>query len=203
MKYTDDMTPNELQPIADAVLRRAQQQGFILASEIRALLTEAKQPESLWRDVVVLARAGLSRRGGRYYPVATSERARRDQEHQQAIDKAVRGMVRVSRAAARDEERRQQARTDFVQLVTVRTEDGRELSLLSLDVSPTGIRLIGTRRLLGQKVRLFIPNPLAPTSTKHPEGLTFLVRILWTCAVGEDLFENGGAFLEVADEPEA
>jgi len=24
------------------------------------------------------------------------------------------------------------------------------------------------------------------------------VRILWTCAVGDDLFENGGNFLELA-----
>jgi hypothetical protein len=191
------MAVNELQLIADAVLRRAQQQGFILPSEIRALLTEARQPESLWRDVVVLARSGLSRRGGRYYPVATSERARRDQEQQQAIDKAVRKMVRLSREAARDQDRRQQARTDFVQLVTVRTEDGRVHTLLSRDVSPTGIRLIGTRRLLGQKVRLFIPSSDSPTPGPHPEGWTFLVRILWTCAVGEELFENGGIFLEL------
>jgi hypothetical protein len=197
------MAAPELQPIADAVLRRAQQQGFILPSEIRSLLTEAKQPESLWRDVVDLARAGLSRRGGRYYPLATSERARRDQDHQQAIDRAVRGMVRVSRAAARNEERRQQARTDFVQLVTVRTENGLEFTLLSRDVSPTGIRLIGTHRLLGQKVRLSIPNPIAPPAGNQPEGWTFLVRILWTCAVGEDLFENGGTFIELIPSEQA
>jgi hypothetical protein len=28
------------------------------------------------------------------------------------------------------------------------------------------------------------------------EPLCFLTRILWTCAVGDGLFENGGVFLE-------
>ena len=48
----------------------------------------------------------------------------------------------------------------------------------------------GTRRLLGQKVRVHIP---------APEGghVEFVVRILWTCPVGEDLVENGGAFVSV------
>jgi hypothetical protein len=84
--------------------------------------------------------------------------------------------------------------------VKVRAEDGRECTLLSRDVSATGIRLIGTRRLLGQKVRVSIPRPGAATtdSPRAAAGWSFLVRILWTCAVGDDLFENGGAFMEVA-----
>ena len=28
-----------------------------------------------------------------------------------------------------------------------------------------------------------------------------LVRILWTCAIGDDMFENGGSFLEVLADP--
>jgi hypothetical protein len=64
------------------------------------------------------------------------------------------------------------------------------LTLLSRDLSTTGIRLVGTKRLLGQKVRVLIPNG---------EGapLDFLVRILWTCPVGDDLVENGGTFISV------
>jgi hypothetical protein len=49
--------------------------------------------------------------------------------------------------------------------------------------------------LLGQKVRIFIPYPGSPETSN--EGWSFVVRILWTCAIGEDLFENGGAFLEI------
>ena len=49
----------------------------------------------------------------------------------------------------------------------------------------------GTKRLLGQKVLVTLPNPEGGPSTK------FVVRVLWTCSVGDDLFENGGNFLEV------
>jgi len=52
------------------------------------------------------------------------------------------------------------------------------------------MRLIGTRSLLGQKVEVRLP-----TSTKG-ESWCFVLRILWTCAVGDELFENGGVFVE-------
>ncbi len=81
---------------------------------------------------------------------------------------------------------------DFVQTVAVRTEDGEEFTLLSRDLSATGIRLVGTRRLLGHKVHVLVPRP------DGEPPYDFLVRILWTCAVGDGLFENGGAFLDVA-----
>lgn len=193
------MTANELQPIADAVMRRVQQQGFVLPDEVRALLAAANQPEPLWKQVISLVQPPLGYRAGRYYLAGESDRLRREQ----AIRKVVRRMVSQHRAAAHSDERREQARVPFVQLVTVRTEDGREYTLLSRDVSPTGIRLIGTRRLLGQKVRVFIPKPGSPTPIPACAGWTFLVRILWTCAVGPDLFENGGTFLELLPaEPE-
>jgi hypothetical protein len=72
--------------------------------------------------------------------------------------------------------------------VKVVTEDGQEFTLLSRDLSATGIRLVGTRRLLGQKVRVIIPG-------SDGAAREFLVRILWTCPVGDDLVENGGAFI--------
>ena len=81
---------------------------------------------------------------------------------------------------------------DFVQTVTVRTQDGEEFSLLSRDLSTTGIRLVGTRRLLGHKLHVLVPRP------DGGAAYDFLVRILWTCAVGDGLFENGGAFLDVS-----
>ncbi len=100
-------------------------------------------------------------------------------------------MIRQHRRQAREQERRGQARIDFVQPVKVQTDDGKEYTLLTRDLSTTGVRLIGTRRLLGQKVHLLLPREPA----EAPYRLR--VRILWTCAVGDDLFENGGSFLEL------
>ena len=97
----------------------------------------------------------------------------------------------VHRTATAALERRGEDRIDFVQPVKVTTEDDREYTLLTRDLSATGIRLFGTLRLLGQKVRVAITAPGQTLPT------TFVVRILWTCAVGDGLVENGGAFLEV------
>ena len=64
-----------------------------------------------------------------------------------------------------------------------------EFALMSRDLSATGVRLLGTKRLLGQKVQLELPDGETPCR--------LLVRILWTCAVGDELFENGGSFVEL------
>jgi hypothetical protein len=102
----------------------------------------------------------------------------------------VRDQLRQQQAQSTRVERREQDRVDFIHPVKVVTEDGREMTLLSRDLSATGIRLIGTRRLLGQKVHVLI-------SAGEGPPLDFLVRILWTCPVGDDLIENGGTFLSV------
>jgi hypothetical protein len=186
------MISTNLQGVAEQVIRRAQRQGFVVSSEVRDVLTQSGMSETLWKDVVAVARAALSYRKGRYYyqpPV--SARVAKEQSQQRGIQKAVRHLIRLHRTNANRVERREQDRMDFVQPVTVLTEDQRQLTLLSRDLSATGIRLIGTRRLLGQKVHVFIPDP---AGTKPWD---FVVRILWTCPVGEDLIENGGSFLEV------
>ena len=65
---------------------------------------------------------------------------------------------------------------------------------LSRDLSPTGLRLIGTRSLLGHKVSVLLPRgPAMPP-------LSLQMRVLWTGMIGEDLFENGGVFVEMADD---
>ncbi|HJT78513.1 MAG TPA: PilZ domain-containing protein, partial [Gemmataceae bacterium] len=112
------------------------------------------------------------------------------------IREAVDRVLARQAARAGDVERRGEARTDFVESVRVRAEDGREFTFLSRDLSPAGIRLVGTHRLLGQKVRVLVPGP------PGGEPQTFLVRILWTCVLAEDLVENGGMFLD-APEGEA
>jgi hypothetical protein len=187
------MISTNLQGVAELVTRRARRQGFVVPQEVRQELTRAGVPETMWKDVVALARPALSYRKGRYYytpPV--SDRVRREQTNQRDIQKVVRQLIRFHRDEAKEFERRGEDRYDFVQTVKVITEDNRELTMISRDLSSTGIRFIGTHRLLGQRVRVEIPRP----GSDGP--WCFLVRILWTCAVGDDLVENGGSFLEVS-----
>lgn len=189
------MISTNLQGVAELVIRRAQRQGFILPREIRTVLQEAGVSESLWKDVVAVARPALSYRKGRYYYSApVSDRVRQEQFQQRGLQKAVRQLIRQHRNSAAQIERREQDRIDFIQPVKVRTEDQREYTLLSRDLSATGIRLIGTRRFLGQKIRVSIP------SADGGAAWDFVVRILWTCAVGEDLVENGGTFIDLAGQ---
>jgi hypothetical protein len=190
------MTAANLKGIADQVVRRAQRQGYVVPREVREELTQAGAPDALWKDVVALARPSLAfRRGRYYYSTPVSDRVRQEQSRQQDVRRAVDRILRDNPAGGVTPiERRGQDRVDYVQTVAVRTEDGEEFTLLSRDLSATGIRLVGTRRLLGQKVHVLVP---------HGDGeppYDFLVRVLWTCAVGDGLFENGGAFLEVNQE---
>jgi hypothetical protein len=182
----------QLQNVANTVVRRAQRQGYVVPRDIRDELIQAGLPESRWKEVVGLARESLNCRQGRYYHLsAFSPRLQEEQQHQQQIQRAVRRLIRQYQASPAGHERRQQDRVDFIQPVKVQTEDGREFTLLSRDLSTSGIRLIGTRRLLGQKVRVHLPR-------KDQDGTCcLLVRILWTCALGDDMFENGGSFVEV------
>lgn len=189
------MTTTDLQEIADAVVQKAQRQGSVLAREIRKELTEAGAPGSLWKDVVALTRSSLRYHKGRYHYTPPTHTALREQDQQRAIRETIEDMIGQYRDHSSRIERREQNRIDFVQTVRAHGEDGKEFSLLSRDLSSTGIRLIGTRSLLGQKIHLRIPRP------DGSGPWCFLVRILWTCAVGEDLFENGGMFVEV--EPDA
>jgi hypothetical protein len=186
------MESNTLQAGAEAVIRRAPRPGYVVPREVREELGRAAVPQDLWKDVVALARPALSLRHGRYYYSApVSERVRAEQSQQAAIGRAVRQLIRKHHTAADRVERREQDRIDFVHPVQVVTEDGRTFTLLSRDLSATGIRLVGTRRLLGQKVRVLVPGPAGAGTWD------FVVRILWTCPVGDDLVENGGTFLAV------
>ncbi len=183
------MPEPSLQPIADAVTRRAQRQSFVTPRDIRSELALAGLPEALWKDVLALARTHLNYRQGRYYHTRTvSARLFQEQAQQRAIEKAVRKLIRQHRAALRQRERRGQARSDFIQPVKVRTDNGAVCNLVSRDLSTTGIRLLGTVQLLGQKVQVELPQG-------RDAPLVLTVRILWTCAVGDGLFENGGSFM--------
>jgi hypothetical protein len=188
------MNVTDLQNIAEVVVRRAKRQGYVVPGDIRDELTEAGLPDNLWKDVASLARPSLTYRRGRYYFASpVSERVRQEQSQQRGIRKAIRQIIRRQRAEAQSIERREQDRIDFIEPVRVITEDGREFTLLSRDLSTSGIRLVGTRRLLGQKVRILI----AGADEQLP--WCFRVQVLWTCAIGDDLVENGGTFIEVCE----
>jgi len=186
------MTPADLQSVADSVLRLAKRQGFVLSRDVRAELRMAGFVEEPWKDVIALIQASLVHRQGRYYhKEAFSPRLQKEHAQQQAIQKVIRKLIKLHRNRGKGDERRGQARVDFIQPVKIRTEDGAESTLMSRDLSATGVRLLGTKRLLGQKVQL----DLAADDADVPCRL--VVRILWTCAVGDDLFENGGSFVEL------
>lgn len=190
------MPATALQDIVAAVVRRAERQGHVLPQDVRDELSRAGAPECLWKDVLALARPSLHYRDGRYCIARpASPRAQEEEVQQQRIRAAVNRLLSQHPAGTAGGERREQERIDFVQPVRVRTEDGREFTLLSRDLSPAGIRLIGTRRLLGQKVRVRIPPPAGGRPVE------FLVCVLWTCALGDGLVENGGRFLDAPAAP--
>jgi hypothetical protein len=182
------MSTEKVQSVADEVARRARRQGFVLSQDVRDELTRAGMPENMWKQVIAAVKPALQHQGGRWsFPSASGTvRSLQDEIHQ-----AVHKLVEAQKRVAAKIERRGDDRFDFVQPVQVHTDDGRTFALLSRDLSSTGIRLVGTKRLLGQKLLVTIPNPEGGPSTK------FVVRVLWTCSVGDDLFENGGNFLEV------
>ena len=192
------MILTDLQSVVKAVVRRAQQQGFVLPSEIREELSRTRISEVLWKEVVTLSGPILRFRQGRYYFKAKfPEKLKEEKRQHRAVQQSIRQIVRQYKKSHALMERRQQGRTDFVQPVKVRTEDERELTLLTRDISDTGIRLIGTSSLLGHKVQVDIPD------TERNETVCFVARILWTCSIGDEMYENGGNFLEVlAEVPE-
>lgn len=189
------MAEPNLQTIADDVVRRARQQGSVTAGDIRSELKLAGVAESYWKDVAALTKQDLRFRQGRYYPVeAISSRRAEAEAQQDRIAKAIRGLIRQHRAAAKRHDRRGEVRIDFVQPVRVHTADGKSWTLLSRDLSTTGIRILGTKQLLGQKVEIELPQG------QDGRPLRMACRILWTCAVGDELFENGGTFSDVVED---
>jgi hypothetical protein len=181
----------DLQRVADAVTRRAAEQGYLLPRQVREEVASAGADPTLWKDVLKLASPHLVQRKGRYYYVSPASPQRESAERRtQAIQQAVHELVVEYRQAAELQERREVDRISFIQPVTVETSDGETCRVLTKDISASGIRLLGSRGFLGQKLRVTVPSVEAPNRT-------FVVRILWTCMVGDDLYENGGSFVEL------
>jgi hypothetical protein len=183
---------SNLRTVATTVVRRAERQGYVVSREIRAELTAAGLPEGQWKEVVALARTSLNYRSGRYHYIRpVSPRLQQAEDQRAAIRQAIGRFLDSRPAPADQDDRRHEDRVNLVQPVRVRTEDGREGQMLCRDLSPTGIRLIGNRSLLGQKIQVVLPLP------DGSQGASFLVRVLWTAAVADGLFDNGGTFLEL------
>lgn len=186
------MNTTQRKAVTRSVMRRAQRQGSVTPQEIGEELKRAGLPKTRWKDVVAEARTLLTFRDGEYHYVAPDPGVEEGQRQQQAIRRAVRQLVRRNRQSADHQDRRREGRVDFIQPVTVQADGGRLFTLLCRDLSPTGIRLIGSRSFLGQRVRVTL------SAGEGEESVSFWVRVLWTCTVGDQLFENGGTFLEVA-----
>jgi len=188
------MSLTDLQGIAEEVVQRARGQGFVVRREIREALSQAGLPETHWKDVLALAQAFLHHRHGRYYYVSVVNAKPKGDQHQREVQQAVRQIVHDYRVGTTEVERREHGRVPFVQPTKILLPDHREIQLLSRDISPTGIRLIGTRSLQGQKVRVLIPR-----QDNGQGDWCFLVQILWSSQIGENLVEHGGVFLELLD----
>ena len=77
--------------------------------------------------------------------------------------------------------------------VRVETEDGACATLLSSDLSINGIRLVGPSSLLGKKLRVTIP------TGDGNKSVSFSAQIVWSSAISQGLYENGGAFLGMVE----
>ena len=162
------MTVANLQGVAEQVVRRAQGQGYVVPRRGARRVEAGRGARRIVEGVVALARQSLSFRRGRYYystPSATASAASSPSSGTSA-GPSIGSSATTPRPAATPIEHRGQDRVDFVQTVAVRTDDGEEFTLLSRDLSTTGIRLVGTHRLLGQKVHVLVPRPdgEAPTT---------------------------------------
>jgi hypothetical protein len=191
------MNSPDLQGIVHNVLCQAQKQGFVVPSDVRAELSQAGLPESHWKAVVEQAQPSLRYRHGRYYYVAASVSRLRDrigqqQKQKRSMYQAVRQLIRRYKTSLYKDERRTQNRVQFLQPVTIVTDDDRELHCLSRDISTSGIRVICDRSLMGQRVRMLVPN-----FNNGGGQWAFIVQVVWAGIVGDGLVENGGFFVEM------
>src|SRR5438270_2376663 len=150
------MLKTDMQRIVAIVCRRARRQGCVSPQEVRDALARAGLPEAQWLDVVSLAGDMLSNHDGCLYYSGPPVEVCREQRRQVRLGCAIRRLIRGYKSAVQDE-RRRQGRFDFVHPVQVQTEDGRTFTLLSCDLSTSGIRLVAPFSLLGKKIRVTLP----------------------------------------------
>jgi hypothetical protein len=186
----------DLLRIAQAIVRRAQRDGFIVPTDIRAELTKVGLENGHAQEVLALAKPSLRYRRGRYYYVSAAvgrlrDRVRKERLQTRELHCAVRELVAAHQKTARIEKRGLR-RVQFIHPVQVVARDGRTFHFISLDLSLSGIRLLGNCSLARQRVTVHVP--------KVGGGvLPILVSILWARPVGDGLIQQGGIFLGQAE----
>ena len=197
------MSRTDLVGVVQRVLGRVQHQGSVVPRDIRKELAEAGLSEKLWKDVLESIRPSIQYREGRYHyvptvPVRIQARMRTRENQQRQVHRAVRQLTRRYKTGSTDVERREHGRTHFIRAVRASTKNGRELTLLTRDLSLSGIRLLSGQSLLGQQLHVHIP---------HDEGSSeshcFLVRILWSAVVADGIYDNGGVFMDLVESERA
>ena len=186
------MLKTDMQRIVEIVCRRARRQGFVSPQEVRDALARAGLPEAQWVEVVSLAGDMLSNHDGCLYYSGPAAEISPEQRRQRQLIRAVRRLIHGYKASVQ-EERRRQGRFDFVHPVHVQTEDGRTFTLLSCDLSVSGIRIVAPFSLLGKKIRVTLPD------THGAVYRCFNVQVVWSSLIGEGLYENGATFIGVAN----
>src|ERR1035438_6092378 len=93
--YNRCMPSNDLQPVAEAVLRLAKRQGFVTARDVRSELRIAGLPEKTWKDVIAQVHEALVHRQSRYYHKdAFSPRLQKEHVQHLAIVKVIKKLIR-------------------------------------------------------------------------------------------------------------
>lgn len=174
-----------------ALLRRAEARGYILPNEIREELRRLGLDARHWREFIERAGSLLAYKHGRYYYVPPLHSNRlRDEERQLHARAILQALIETYKRSQHREERRAADRLEVLCPVTLVLEDGTQHRAVTRDISVSGIRFLGSRSLLGQKV-------LVRLQVGPQREHMFSVRILWTCEAGDNLYENGGTVLEV------
>lgn len=188
------MSTPTLQTVADELLQRAKDQGFVVQQEIWEALESAGLPAECWQDVLELVHPSLEYDQGKFY-VRSVPRSRLEleQDEHRRIRDTMRELLTRYRAEDECQERRGEERIAFVQPLKVQTEDDQEFNVLSQNLSLSGIRLVSNRSLLGRKLRLY-----CPTNDETGDHVVLVTRILWSSAIADGLYKNGGLFLELA-----
>jgi hypothetical protein len=187
-----------LERVAQSVVHRAVNQGHVVQSDVRAELLAAGLPAKHWKQVIELAHPSLFYQRGRYHYVSPAvsrlrARVRLKQHKDRQIQRAVRQLVRVHRDAQRPDDRRRHERIRFIHPVRVTTDDNVEMRFLTKDICARGMCLLGNRSLKGQKVQVLVPYP-GSTNGHH---WCFTLHILWSAAICDGIYHQGGVFLEV------
>jgi hypothetical protein len=187
--------PMDSKRVSRVILHRAREQGYVRSLDIREELKRIGEPAAGWKDVIREAGPRLTLKNGRYYYVSPL-RARLRETHRSRKDvkRAAGELIRSYKAGSVETERRNQRRIRLVLPVRVFSTNGKELQMLTQDVSLHGVRLLGPHTLRGQKAQVLIPS-----NNKGGGQWLFTVHFLWSTTVGDNLVESGGIFLEVTE----